>query len=303
LREAKKWRRTGVGIAAMSWLVAACGPPPVLDQLLVETATAGGFVPPARAEVDWAETLFARLLQGDASPTVTQGLGALGFEVRPLGPPPAPLVVLEAVGRRVGKGTYVLRRHRTQPVVVLQAPHRFHDRGTGTIAARLFEEANFAALAWNNVPRRYKEHGTAIDADLARLDVHYLTGFSSAVARSFPQARIVQLHGFEPRKRRSDAGSEAAVILSDGTKTPGPIVREVTTCLRSSFPDERVLLYPEDTSELGGTTNRQGAAVRAAGSAGFLHLEMSSELRALLQRSPEARAALAGCLLAAGAPS
>jgi len=298
LREASIWRKTGLVLAAVSGLASAHGSAPVLDRLLEETAATGGFVPPVPDEVDWAETLFARLIQGDRSETVTQGFAALGFELQELGPSPALLVVREAVGRREGKGTYVLRRDFLQHVVVLQAPHRFHDRGTGVIAARLFEDANFAALAWNDVPRRYKERGRAVEADLARLDVHHLTGFSRAVVRIHPEARVVQLHGFEPGKRKSDAGSEASIILSDGTTAPGPIVRAVATCLRAGFPDERVLLYPDDVSELGGTTNRQGAAMRAAGSTGFLHLEMSSGLRALLQSTPEARATLAACLLA-----
>ncbi|MES2494276.1 MAG: hypothetical protein V4579_13485 [Pseudomonadota bacterium] len=270
----------------------------MLDRLLAETAVPGGFVLPTPSQVNWAEALFSRLLQGDASPPVVQGLAALGFDIETPDAPSAPVIVREQAGRREGKGTYVLGRPRSGPVVVLQAPHRFFDRGTGVIAARLFEEAPVAALAWNDVPRRYEDKGRMVDADLARLDVHYLTAFTRAVASIHPQSRIVQLHGFEPRKRKSATGSEAAVIISNGTKTPSPTVRSVAACLRSAFPGARILIFPEEVDELGAMTNRQGAALRSLGSAGFLHLEMSSDLRARLQIMPATRKVLARCLFA-----
>jgi hypothetical protein len=59
-----------------------------------------------------------------------------------------------------------------------------------------------------------------------------------------------------------------------------------------------VLRYPEDTKELGATTNVQGAAVRRAGGR-FLHVELNEETRRILL----ADAPLRGRALAAIAAS
>jgi hypothetical protein len=50
-----------------------------------------------------------------------------------------------------------------------------------------------------------------------------------------------------------------------------------------------VLRYPEDTSELGATTNVQGLAVRRAGGR-FLHIEMDEEMRRRLLGDADLRA-------------
>jgi hypothetical protein len=44
----------------------------------------------------------------------------------------------------------------------------------------------------------------------------------------------------------------------------------------------RVMVYPDDTNELGATTNVEGMAVRRAGGR-FLHVEMDGELRRSLR--------------------
>jgi len=60
----------------------------------------------------------------------------------------------------------------------------------------------------------------------------------------------------------------------------------------------RVLKYPEDTSELGATTNVQGAIVRRAGGQ-FLHIEMADGLRRDLLRDAALRAKVLDALGAA----
>lgn len=302
MRTIGPWTPIALVLAIPAGLASANEAQTVLKHMLSETANVAGFVMPTRAQVDWAEALFARLLLDEAIHPIEQGFSALGFAVQNIRTPASITIVREVPGKREGKGTYLVRHQPTDAPVMLQAPHRFFDKGTGTIALRLFEEAPFAALAWNDVPRRYTEDGRHVDADLARLDVHYLTAMSRAFGRVHQQGRVVQLHGFEPRKRKPGAGTSATIIISDGTRLPGALVRAVAECLRHAFPTEQVLLFPGDVDELGGTTNRQGAALRAVGSPGFLHLEMSAAFRLILQRRPESREALSNCLLAEVTP-
>ena len=62
----------------------------------------------------------------------------------------------------------------------------------------------------------------------------------------------------------------------------------------------RVERFPDDTKELGATTNVQGQAVRAAGRL-FLHIEMSGESRArLLNEEPLAITVFQSLILAIG---
>ena len=303
-----EWNRCFVRMAAM--LVASCfsvgaapRSTPMLDRLLAETREASGFMPVTPAQAEWAESLFLHSFRGDIDHPTVEGLTALGFETRIL---PASReqwrAILESEHRREGKGLYVLRTRAARVPVALGAPHRFYDRNTGTIAARLFEEHSFAAASWNSVPRQYEEGGRRIDADLARLDFHPFTAFTRAFTRAYPNGRMVQLHGFEQEKRRGGPANETDIIVSDGTKKPGAFARHTAACLRRMFPQWMVALFPYDVNELGGTTNRQGAAMRRLGSQGFLHLEMARGLRTSLMQDPAARAGLASCLLSEVVP-
>jgi hypothetical protein len=63
----------------------------------------------------------------------------------------------------------------------------------------------------------------------------------------------------------------------------------------------KVLLFPEEVRELGGTTNTNAAALRALGGAAeFLHLEMARDVRRDLVRQPALRARMGECLIGGG---
>ena len=52
-----------------------------------------------------------------------------------------------------GRGFYVVRINSNSNLV-LQAPHRFYDMGSGTIVSKLFQEYDCQAAAWNTVHRK-----------------------------------------------------------------------------------------------------------------------------------------------------
>jgi hypothetical protein len=96
------------------------------------------------------------------------------------------------------------------------------------------------------------------------------------------------LHGFAERE------GGVAIVLSGGVKTMGvPIVSRVHTALENVIPG--VARFPEDSSELGATTNVQGGIVREAGGQ-FLHVEMAAPLRRDLLSNPTLRASVLGKL-------
>lgn len=292
---------TVVGPAAVTAETSDASPNAVLGALLDATALRRGYVAATPAEAARSEELFLRLLRGERGEDLAAGLRALGFalEVLRLGDE-ALAVVREAPGAATGKGLYVVRRPANGIApVALQAPHRFFDEDTGTIAARLLaEELRFAAAAWNTVPRHYDDAATGrrVDSDLAHAPVSHLNAFTRAFARAHPGGLVAQLHGFDQGRRRSASGAEADMIASGGTDTPGRQVRARVACLRMATP-WKVLLFPEDVRELGGTTNTNAAALRTlGGQAEFLHLEMARDLRRDLVRQPALRARLAECL-------
>ncbi|WP_448206760.1 hypothetical protein [Azospirillum sp. sgz302134] len=267
-----------------------------IDRLLEETALSGGYVAATRAAAEQAEEAFVRLLQGDAGPAVERSLGQLGFALGSLRVGDTDMtVVREAHGRGEGKGVYLIRRGRAAPIL-LEAPHRFKDLDTGTIAARLMAERPFAAAAWNSVPRWYEEGGRRVKADMAHERVSHFNAFTRAFARTHGDGLVVQLHGFENEKRNSDAGSEAGAIVSNGTKVPPPAVRDRARCLKTGWAVP-VLLYPFDIRELGATTNTNAEAMRDLGHYGFMHVEMARDLRHDLARDAALRGVLADCLL------
>ena len=279
-------------------------PNAVLGALLDATALRRGYVAATPAEAARSEELFLRLLRGERGEDLAAGFGALGFSLEAVRLGTENLAVArEAPGAATGKGLYVVRRPATGVApVALQAPHRFFDEDTGTIAARLLaEEPRFAAAAWNTVPRRYEDAaGQRVDSDLAHAPVSHFNAFTRAFARARPGGLVAQLHGFDQGRRRSAAGAEADMIVSGGTDAPGPQVRARAGCLRT-VASWRVLLFPEEVRELGGTTNTNAAALRALGGAAeFLHLEMARDVRRDLVRQPALRARMGECLIGGG---
>ena len=260
----------------------------VAAHLILERQRATGpFLVPGAQAARQAEARFAAVLGGDlAAPPMGLALHRVTGREE--------LVLREGRADCRGRGIYRLRQGPATPLALV-APHAQADRHTGEIVRLLFEEGDAAAAAWNSAPRRPSEQCPG-GGDPTRHATHHLTAFSLAFAATHPQGRIVQLHGFDPARRTSRAAQLADIIASDGSAAPPPSLVELADCLGARLALARVLVYPLETRELGATGNRQGRALREAGHAGFVHLELSAALRQRLLAEPELRAAMLACL-------
>lgn len=250
------------------------------------------YLPPTRAELAQAEELFTRTLAGEESASLSAAWQTLGFELLALRERDEDfLVVRERLEEQRGRGFYLLRRGASQGIC-WQAPHSFRDEETGVLALQLMQEGKAAAASWNTAPRDTLEQS---QSDLAHAEESYLTAFTRALLKVRPQLQVAQLHGFAKSNRTSSDGASADLILSRGENQPDASLTALGACLQQALPLP-VRLYPSQVKELGGTTNRIGALLRAGGSEGFLHLELSRAMRTLLKTDSAARRALAACL-------
>jgi hypothetical protein len=248
-------------------------------------------------ELRQAQTVFQQALRGEdmAAPELAAAWHSLGFAWFELqGSAGHRWVARERDTDCRGRGFYLFDA-TAETDTVLQVPHRFKDTATGVIALKLAQEGAFRAIAWNTVPRVVAGDGQEQDADLAHRWDSYFTAFTRAVAVSLPQGRVIQLHGFAPAKRTSAAAAGADIIVSAGGRWPSAAARDLADCLRARFPGT-VRLFPSDVAELGGTTNVQGKLLRSLGHAGFVHLELSADLRTELVEEAPVRARLCHCL-------
>lgn len=258
-----------------------------------------------REEADWTgagarsfaagRSLFIEaLVGGDAW---QDELGAFALELRAAAPSGRARLLAEPEGQCLGQGAYLLRDGRDAGVapLAITAPHRQADRHTGDLAALLFEDTKARAAAWNSAPR-VADGACPRGVDVAHAPHHLFSAFHAAFAAVHPQGRIVQLHGFDPARRRELEASEAGAILSDGSRAPSPALLDLADCLSTVFAPARVLVFPFETGELGALGNAQAALLRSQGFAGFAHLELAPGLRARLLAEPALREALGRCL-------
>jgi hypothetical protein len=177
----------------------------------------------------------------------------------------------ESREHETGRGFYAFRQTPAMPVV-LEAPHSFGDKHTRYLTAQLFLDSRFAAAAWNTVHRKI--------VDVAHTDGCFLNAFTRAFVRVHRDHAVVcQLHGFSRAKRTTHAGRASDLIVSNGTRSAGFWLHRAVLNLREMSADIEVRLFPDEVSELGAITNRQGRLIRDTGAGKFLHLEMSAELR------------------------
>lgn len=229
--------------------------------------------------------------------------------------------LLEARAQRRGAGAYLLRpgpHLGGGPEIVLQAPHVYFDRGTGHIAAALFfgrEGQGRARALFTNTAYRYDgvldhasdaaapapapsgpagEPARRAPADVAHADDHAFQAATEAVVRELGHVVVIQLHGFAERPTRPE------IILSSGADEVGPLLAELATGLAAVF--ERVLRYPEEHHELGGTTNVQGRMLALHPRAHFVHVELSARTRRRLGATPALLARFAHAVLSLGQP-
>ena len=226
-------------------------------------------------------------------------------------------VLLEARAQRRGAGAYLLRpgpHLGGQPEIVLQAPHVFFDLGTDHIAAAMFfgwEGRGRARALFTNTVYRYagvedhaasdvasdaamdpEEPETRAPADVAHAADHAFQAATEAIVRELDQVVVIQLHGFAERPTRPE------IILSSGADEIGALLPGLATGLSAIF--ERVVRYPGEIDELGGTKNVQGRMLALHPRAHFVHVELSARTRARLGATPALLARFADAVLSLG---
>jgi len=218
------------------------------------------------------------------------------------------LALLEGPSASGSTGAFVLHvgpRVTAGPERILQAPHAFHDVGTGELALAVFLAApgGFRGL-FTNTRHRYvqadgrKQKRAHNPADVCHNDAHPFVAATMGAVHALGQVEVVQLHGFGEDVLR-DQPEVWAVVSNGDPEGESARAAEVTDALRRAF-GATFVRYPEEAADLGGTTNVIGQRVRAEPPASFLHLELSSEFRSELQRRPNGPARLAAAL---GSPS
>ncbi len=270
-----------------------------LQEMLHQAMQGGSYEHPSTSEVAQAEQLFFNLLteKKQQKPAWEK----LGWQYLPieLGSRQA-IILREAAEQKRGRGFFIFLQGKpfSEQALMQQAltvPHGFKDMLTDDIGAALFEEGNFRCAAFNTVHRWVKKNDQRIEQDLAREPSSYFTAFTRAFARSAPQGRLIQLHGFAQKKRKSAAGQKADLILSSGSRNASQDVRLLSSCLGRAL-DLTALTYPEQVKELGGTRNISGKILRTMHHPGFLHLEMSHPIRKRLHKEILAREKFLQCI-------
>lgn len=263
----------------------------MLAGLFPPLRSSNGFERPGAVDLSRAEAMFAAGLGAPKSSEWREEASDLGWQARDA---EGFAQLVEPFGNCQGRGVYLIGLSPDAAPTAMTAPHRGADKHTGTLAAMFAEEGKLAAAAWNSAPRRKSAECDAF-GDLAKAEEHFFTAFALSFAQAYPQGRVVQLHGFDRDNRQSLAGSEADIIISDGTDQPGDRLLALSECLTISLQAWNVRVYPLDAPELGALKNAQGAALREQGFEGFTHIEMSLNLRLALRKDTGLRAQFLNC--------
>ena len=249
-------------------------------------------------------SLFAGAGAGDAPlPQLAQKARSIGFRLQVWNVAGQRYVALiEADDHRRGAGAYVVRVGAPSPggtPILLQAPHAYYDLGTDELSLGLFfaDNSRMVGLFTNTLHRYWDETGDYQKRERSPADVchrtdHVFQYATDSAARVIGDLIVLQLHGFADNKRRP-----AAIVSSGDTGQSSPQVERIAVALRPVLGDVR--RFPEETDELGGTTNAQSRLLSTSRRAHFVHLELSSRLRRKLRRSPELLASMARALFEA----
>ncbi len=251
----------------------------------------GKYVEPRKDELATAEKLFVLIFSPNRKLTEVSDLARkIGLEVVPVRERSEELLIArELENEKRGRGMYVFRTNNASQQVV-EAPHSSDDAHTGLLAELLFLESRAAAAAWNTVPRDQSIEGGKGEADLAHLSESYFVAFTRAFASACPGGVLIQLHGFAPSERKSEAGARSDAILSSGTESPPGWITKTAERLKADCGG-RFSVYPTDVRELGATTNSQMKALKSVKHSGFLHVETCLDLRKRLKSNTELRKA------------
>lgn len=265
-----------------------------LESLWKQARRSVSYAEPDPAETALALELFRGLLKGERSEALRDLALRAGMEWREFrGRGESWILLSEPEDGRRGRGVYLFPVRPVQGPV-LMIPHGFSDLETDEIGLRLARRGGWAAVAWNSAHRRDRDGREG--GDLAHLERSWFTALSEAAAGVLPASRaVIQLHGFDAQGREDRGEEPGRILVSSGTALPSAAALALSQCLRVAGI-EGVGLYPEQGRGLGGTTNVTGRILRGMGHPGFLHIEMSLELRRALGRAEPPFEGFAACL-------
>ena len=250
--------------------------PEVLVSARKDGAIANKYVVPTAADRAVFRDAVALLLRRGADGQKEAGakVEPLGFVVEALPEVPDALVIREQDGKKRGGGAYVIRVNETNKLVV-ETPHTFYDEGTFPLGYDFFVRTHARAWFLNTV-HRYKGAPAGADgvhpSDVAHAPDSFFQAATEGAVDALPSLTVVQLHGFAER----EAGGRA--VISTGEKAKGNVLLEKMKTALEGAAGAPILRYPDDSKELGATTNVQGTVVRNA-KGRFFHMEMSESLR------------------------
>lgn len=157
--------------------------------------------------------------------------------------------------------------------IMLQSPHKFYDKHTGKIGRNLYKLGHYKVYMENTV-QRYRTD----NADRAHQTYTLFSAFADAFIQHYEEAKVIQIHGFSSRRRNTQAGKSADIIVSNGTRHPTPYLQELQICHRDNLGLVS-RIYGADVFELGATTNKIGRKLNSNDLGHFIHIELSHEIR------------------------
>lgn len=196
------------------------------------------------------------------------------------------LLLMEREHIASGQGAYLFAMNNPLKFVI-QAPHQYFDLSTGRLALQIFLEQNLRAVALNTVHRHQTDQ-----SDLAHQTQSLFSAFAEALPYQNSERYLLQIHGFSKKHRRTAAGKEADIIISNGSRSPSPFLVNAKARM-SQNTAFKTYLYGIDIDELGGTQNSSLASLANINQQHhFIHLELSSATRKHLKSSHAQRSAL-----------
>ncbi len=231
-----------------------------------------GYDVPTSAEAAQLGTAFGYLTSGDVSKAASVA-SALSYRVVRYTDSATgrALLMLRENQRSDGSwphawGTYVLDP-ASRSTVIVEVVHPRADAMTEDVGLRLFRTAGARAFLLAGAHRDANADGSA---DPAHAPVSALNGVHLAIIGA--GSRVIQPHGFS-----STAHPELGdAVVSSGTSSATSLSTSVVTSMRTLAT---VCSYGTDCTELGATTNVEGASTRKIGGS-FVHTELAPRLRA-----------------------
>lgn len=240
-------------------------------------------------------------------PALAQQAQRHGWEARALRHNDEVLVLVREIdGRRTGAGRYLFRPAASSGPWILQAPHSYFDRRTGSLALALFTAHHSQshpparALFVNDMHRYQHSDGSKAKrafnpADVAHNPEHPFTAATEAFFSATGARTLIQLHGYSATGYPELAKTTRAII-SQGTRAPSSATLRRAGTKLAEVLGGPVLRYPDETHRLGATKNVQGRLVRLRPNSAFLHVEMVAATREQLDASASMRGDLARVL-------